>query len=256
MTMALRIFPTGLMRAACVVTSLIAVSGCDALTRLSEIGDGPQMTPITNPIVRPSYQPVTMPMPQPISVSRNPNSLWRTGARAFFRDQRASQVGDIVTVTLDIADSAALQNKTTRTRNDKEDGDITALFGLESEFSKVLPQGITPAGTVSLGTQHDTEGDGEIDRGETIAMTLAATITQVLPNGNFVIFGRQEVKVNFEKREVMVTGIVRPEDIDYTNSISHEKIAEMRVAYGGRGMLSDLQQPRYGTQAIDILFPF
>lgn len=245
-----------LARATLVLASVIVLSGCSALTRLSEIGDGPQMTPITNPVVRPTYQPVSMPMPQPINVSRNPNSLWRNGARAFFRDQRASRIGDILTITLNISDSAALENRTSRARDDSENGDVSALFGLENEFSKVLPQGITPGGTVSLGTTHDTEGDGEIDRGETIEITIAATITQVLPNGNLVVFGRQEVKVNFEKREVMITGIVRPEDIDYTNTISHEKIAEMRVAYGGRGTLSDLQQPRYGTQVIDILFPF
>ena len=120
----------------------------------------------------------------------------------------------------------------------------------------MLPQAIVPATTVSLGTVHSTDGTGEIEREEVITVTIAGIITQILPNGNLVIFGRQELKVNFEMREVMVTGVIRPEDIDYSNSISHDKIAEMRVAYGGRGTLSDLQQPRVGTQVIDILFPF
>ncbi|NQV57143.1 MAG: flagellar basal body L-ring protein FlgH, partial [Rhodospirillales bacterium] len=129
-------------------------------------------------------------------------------------------------------------------------------LGLENEYTKLLPQGILPANTVSLGSKHSTKGDGEIDRSETITVSLAAIVTQVLPNGNLVVFGRQEVKVNAELREVMVTGVVRPEDIDYENTISHTRIAEMRVAYGGRGTLSDLQMPRYGTQIIDIIFPF
>ena len=120
----------------------------------------------------------------------------------------------------------------------------------------MLPQAIAAATVVSLGTKHETTGDGDIERSETIAVSLAAIVTQILPNGNLVAFGRQEVKVNAELREVMVTGVIRPEDIDYTNTITHDKIAEMRVAYGGRGSLSDLQQPRYGTQIIDIIFPF
>jgi flagellar L-ring protein precursor FlgH len=238
------------------VVAMFAIGGCNALTRLSDIGQGPQMSPITNPTARPNYHPVSMPMPAPQVETRNPNSLWRNGARAFFRDQRASRVGDILTLTVNVKDSAALDNQTTRKRDDSEDGDISALFGLESEFAKKLPQGINPAATVSLGTKHDTEGTGKIDRNEDITITLAAMVTQVLPNGNLVVVGRQEIRVNYEMRELMVTGIVRPEDIEYNNTISHDKIAEMRVAYGGRGTLSDIQQPRYGTQLIDIIFPF
>jgi flagellar L-ring protein precursor FlgH len=132
----------------------------------------------------------------------------------------------------------------------------TKQRGLETEFTKLLPQGLIPGSTVSLGTAHSTSGDGEIERSEGVNVQLAAIITQILPNGNVVLFGRQEVRVNFEMREVMVTGVARPEDIDSTNSISHDKIAEMRVRYGGRGSLSDIQQPRIGTQLIDIIFPF
>ena len=232
------------------------LSACNTFTRLSEVNNGPKVSEIANPTARPKYRPVSMPMPAPKSINRKANSLWRPGARAFFRDQRAGQVGDILTVKLAIKDSAALANKTSRKRDDKEDADVTKLLGLESELTKVLPQAITPATTMSLGTAHETSGDGAVDRSETVAITIAAVITQVLPNGNLVIFARQEVKVNFELREVMVTGVIRPEDIDSSNSISHEQIAEMRVAYGGRGTLSDLQQPRYGTQIIDIVFPF
>ncbi|MAI10974.1 MAG: flagellar basal body L-ring protein [Rhodospirillaceae bacterium TMED167] len=238
------------------VALCLLLSACNTFTRLSEVNNGPQVSEIANPTARPKYRPVSMPMPAPKSINRKANSLWRPGARAFFRDQRAGQVGDILTVKLSIDDSAALANKTSRKRDDKEDADVTKLLGLEAELTKVLPQAITPATTLSLGTQHETSGDGAVDRSESVAITIAAVITQVLPNGNLVIFARQEIKVNFELREVMVTGVIRPEDIDSSNSISHEQIAEMRVAYGGRGTLSDLQQPRYGTQIIDIVFPF
>ena len=232
------------------------LGACNTITRLSELGKGPQTTEIVNPVKRPNYRPISMPMPSPKRVAYQSNSLWRPGARAFFRDQRASEVGDILTINLKISDKADLDNKTPRARNDAEDGDITKLMGLESELTKRLPQAITPTATLSLGTKHATEGTGAIGRKETIEMTLAGIVTQILPNGNLVVFARQELKVNFEMREVMVTGVVRPEDIDYTNTIEHDKIAEMRVAYGGRGTLSDLQQPRVGTQVIDILFPF
>ena len=239
-----------------VVFALLALSACNVLTRLSEIGDGPKVSEIANPIKRPQYRPVSMPMPAPREISHKANSLWRPGARAFFRDQRANEVGDILTVKLSIEDSAELDNKTTRERDDKEDGDLTNLFGLEGEYTKFLPQAIAAATAISLGTKHETTGDGDIERSETIEITLAAIVTQILPNGNLIVFGRQEIKVNAELREVMVTGVIRPQDVDYTNTISHERIAEMRVAYGGRGTLSDLQQPRYGTQIIDIIFPF
>lgn len=235
------------------VTTLTA---CNTLTRLSEIGQGPKNSEIINPTKRPNYRPVSMPMPNPKQINYKSNSLWRPGARAFFRDQRASEVGDILTINLSISDSADLNNKTTRARNDKEDSDLTKLIGIENELTKMLPQAITPTSTVSIGTAHSTEGNGNIGRKEAIEVTLAGIITQILPNGNMVIFARQELMVNYEMREVMVTGVVRPEDIDYTNKIEHDKIAEMRVAYGGRGTLSELQQPRIGTQVIDILFPF
>ena len=233
-----------------------SVSGCNVISRLSEVGDGPDLTTIVNPVARPDYRPVSLPMPTPQVAEDNPNSLWRAGAKAFFKDHRAKEIGDIVTVKLDLSDSAKLENKTERERDDKEDTDVTNLLGLEAEYAKVLPQAIAPATVMSFGSKHETTGDGEIDRSETISVTFAAVVTQILPNGSLVIVGRQEIRVNAELRELMVTGVVRPSDIDSDNTISHDKIAEMRVAYGGRGTLSQLQQPRWGTQIWDIIFPF
>jgi len=172
---AARAFVAALM----VATSL---SGCNVLTRLSEVGGAPKTTPIANPTTAPGYRPVTMPMPAPQIAEDNPNSLWRAGARAFFKDIRAKAVGDILTVKLTINDKAELENITERERADTEDTDATKLFGLELEFAKKLPQGITPSSLTSLGNALKTKGDGSIDRSETITLTFAATITQILPN--------------------------------------------------------------------------
>jgi flagellar L-ring protein FlgH len=235
---------------------VIAVSGCNVITRLSEVGDGPELTEITNPVAQPGYRPVSLPMPAPQIPEDNPNSLWRTGAKAFFKDIRAKEVGDILTVRLLLDDKAKMENKTNRDRNDGETQGVPAILGYETKLSKIFPSAVNPDELLAFKTKHNTEGDGKIDRSEKIELTFAAIVTQVLPNGALAIMGRQELRVNFELRELMLTGVVRPQDIDADNSISDDRIAEMRVAYGGRGALSDLQQPRYGTQIWDILFPF
>jgi len=238
-------------------TLAATVSACNTVSRITEIGDGPELTQITNPTVMPNYRPVSMPMPSPKIAQANPNSLWRPGARAFFKDHRAKEVGDILTVSLALSDSAALQNKTERARTDKESANATKLLGFETKLAKNnLPAGFSPTAAANFGNNHATSGDGTIDRKETINLTFAAVVTQILPNGALVILGRQELMVNSEMRELELTGVVRPGDIDADNSVAHTRIAEMRVAYGGRGTLSNLQQPRWGTQLWDILFPF
>lgn len=244
-------------RPAAALMVVVSLGGCNIFDRLSDMGRGPQLSPIENPTKAPGYTPVSMPMPRPQVPEDNPNSLWRAGARAFFKDIRAKEVGDILTVRLSLADKAKFENKSTRGRNDGEQMDLNTMVGYESRLSKIFPKEVNNGGELfSFSTKHDTEGNGKIDRKETMILTFAAVVTQVLPNGSLAIIGRQEVKVNYELRELRVTGVVRPQDIEADNSISHEKIAEMRVAYGGRGMLSDLQEPRWGTQLWDILFPF
>jgi flagellar L-ring protein precursor FlgH len=230
------------------------VSGCAAIERLSNIGEQPKLTAIENPIAVPGYKPVQMPMPTPTPVSYNPNSLWRNGSRAFFKDQRAHQVGDILTVKVEITDKAVLENETARSRNNSEDSGVDNFFGKTKLpiFDKVnVPGKIFTADSTGL-----SEGKGSVDRKEEITTNLAALVTQVLPNGNLVIEGRQEVRVNFEVRELIVAGIVRPEDIESDNTIESTKIAQQRIAYGGRGQITDVQQPRYGQQVLDVLLPF
>jgi len=225
------------------------LAGCNAMSRLSEVGDGPELTTIESPVAAENYQPVIMPMPAPQAVVENPNSLWRSGAKAFFKDHRAKEVGDILTVKLELNDNATLSNRTERDRADTEDADVTDLLGFEDRLGEIFPETIDAPGTItSFGSAHSTDGDGAITRSEAVNLELAAVVTQILPNGNLVVMGRQEVKVNQELRELMVTGVVRTSDIDTDNTIEHTKIAEMRVAYGGRGTLSELQQPRWGMQ--------
>jgi len=233
-----------------------SLSACNIVERLSNVGQEPGLANIENPVQQKSYRPVTMPMPAPEPTVHSANSLWRSGARAFFKDQRANRVGDLLTVNVVIDDEAKLSNTTARTRAAGEEAQATNILGVETRFGEIFPEAIDPTSLVDLSSDSNHTGKGSVDRNESIKVKLAATVTQVLPNGNLVISGRQEVRVNYEVRELTVTGIVRPEDISATNTVSHEQIAEARVSYGGRGQLSDVQQPRYGQQIFDILFPF
>jgi flagellar L-ring protein precursor FlgH len=229
-------------------------SGCSSIDRLKNIGEQPALTSIENPTAQPGYKPVQMPMPKPQPASYSPNSLWRNGSRAFFKDQRAAQVGDILTVTVNITDKAAIANETQRSRENKEDSGITDFAGsklLSGSAAKVLPGRVLTADSTA-----SSDGKGSVNRQEALQTNVAAVVTQVLPNGNLVVEGKQEIRVNFEMRELIVAGIVRPEDIQSDNTIDSSKIAEARIAYGGRGQITDVQQPRYGQQVLDVLLPF
>lgn len=240
------------LRIASLALVAVTVAGCGAGQRFKDIGREPALSAIDNPTAKPGYRPVQMPMPQPQPVHFNSNSLWRTGARGFFKDQRAARIGDILTVRVQIDDKAELSNETTRSRANSEKMGVPKLFGLETK----LPAVTDPSALVDAGSTASSSGSGSVDREEELETNVAAVVTQVLPNGNMVIEGRQEVRVNFEVRELIVAGIVRPEDIQSDNIIDSKKIAEARIAYGGRGQISDVQQPRYGQQVMDIVLPF
>jgi len=227
------------------------LAGCNSADRIANIGKAPDMAPVGT--VEPR---VSMPMPAPEEIVYQPNSLWRSGSRAFFRDQRAARVGDILTVLINISDNAKVDNTTKRSRANAENASVDNLLGYESYLGKVLPDAVDNANLANLGSSSSSAGAGSVDRREKIELTVAAVVTQVLPNGNLVISGRQQVRVNFEVRELDVTGIVRPEDISNINTIQHTQIAEARIAYGGQGQISDVQQARYGQQLFDILMPF
>jgi len=229
-------------------------AGCSSIERLKTVGEQPTLSQINNPTTKTGYKPVQMPMPAPQPASYNPNSLWRNGSRAFFKDQRAHQVGDILTVKVKITDKATLENDTTRSRKNSEDSGVTDFLG--SKLIKTPASSILPGKILTADSTASSEGKGSIDRKEELLTNVAGVVTQVLPNGNLVIEGKQEVRVNYEVRELIVAGVVRPEDIESDNTIDSTKIAEARIAYGGRGQLMDVQQPRYGQQVLDVLLPF
>ena len=236
----------------------LALAGCGAVDRLNQVGQKPPQSRMENPAVLTGHQPVQIPMPRPRAEedSAKPNSLWRPGSRAFFKDQRAGEVGDILSVVIEIDDEAELENETIRERDANENAALNGFFGFEGKLDTFLPDDVNPANLVNLQSGSGHTGNGEVEREEEIRMRIATTVTQVLPNGNLVVAGRQEVRVNFENRIMQLTGIVRPEDISSENEIRHEDIAEARIVYGGEGQLTDVQQPRYGQQIYDIIFPF
>ncbi len=234
----------------------LLLGACGSLDRLGTVGKAPALSPIANPVSQPNFQPVALPMPAPDQATYAPNSLWRAGATAFFQDQRATNVGDLLTVRINITDRANLANTTTRNRSSQEDANLTNAFGIEGSLAQVLPEAVNPASLASFGSTTASSGTGAINRQETVDLTVAAIVIQRLPNGNLVIFGRQEVRVNFEVRELQIMGVVRPEDISNDNTISHTQIAEARVSYGGKGHITDLQQDRYLKQIYDVIAPF
>ncbi|GHF29397.1 flagellar L-ring protein 1 [Kordiimonas sediminis] len=252
------------------VLSLSMLAACSNLDRIGEIGKKPEITPIQNVNAPEQQRSIGVPIPSRDMNSTGSNSLWRTGARAFFKDQRAGRIGDIVTVQINISDQAQIGNTTARSRSTSEDAGLDNFFGLEQAIPNLYTSGgaaatgsdatvrnaFDPSSMVGFGSTNNYEGTGTVDRSESISMTVAAIVTDVLPNGNLVIQGRQEVRVNYERRDLLVAGVIRPEDISSGNTISHSQIAELRLDYGGKGQLTDVQQPRYGTQLYDIIFPF
>lgn len=219
----------------------------DVKTYEDEIYDTYQQKGLTDPIVDSESEKVSY---------KTANSLWKPGSRTFFRDQRARAVGDILKVVVTIQDNAKFDNKTEVKRNDNGSTGVPSFLGYESNLGKVLPDAVNPSKLVGINTTDNNKGEGKIDRKETISTTVAATVIKILASNNLVISGSQEIRVNNEIREVTIEGVVRPEDISSQNSVTLDQVAEARVSYGGRGNVSDYQQPRYGKQVMDILMPF
>lgn len=234
--------------ASMIVLAGVALSGCAAMDRLEHIGQPPKLTPVDNPAGR----QIVAAIPAPRPTTHDDNSLWQPGSHSFFRDPRASKVGDVITVNVSVADAAKLKNTSSRSRANSDNANLSNFFGLE----KALPSNVDPTSLLNMGSTMSNVGSGAIDRSESIDLTLAALVAQVLPNGNLVIDGNQEVRVNNELRNLSVSGIVRREDITQNNTVDLSQIAEARISYGGRGQITDVQQPRYGSQILDVLMPW
>lgn len=248
------------MKRLMIVLALSAlVAGCD---RLAGVGQPPAFSPVGDP-VRPAAGAVSParaalavpPAPQP-RARYSRSSLWNAGPASLLGDRRAQSRGDILTVVIEIDEEAEISNSTSRSRTGSENLAVPQLLGIPQVLDRRLPEGATSAQLADLSSSSSSTGDGSVSREEEIALRIAATVVDVLPNGHLVIQGDQEVRVNFELRDLQVVGIVRPEDISRRNEISYDKIASARIAYGGRGQITDVQQPRYGQQITDIILPF
>jgi len=234
----------------------LSLGACSTAERLSRIGEQPAFSRIENPTEQRHYQPVTMPMPAVKEEVRQMNSLWSSGRQAFFEDQRAKQVGDILTVTIDIKNEAEITSTSRRTRATSENASVPALAGFESYADKILPGAVDVSNLAAIDSGSNNANTGVTENEDEVTLKVAAVVSQMLPNGNMVIHGRQEVRVNFEKRVLEVAGVIRPQDITIQNTIPYEKVAEARIGYGGKGYVSDVQQPRLGQQIFDILMPY
>lgn len=244
------------MRTALIVSA--AALSLGACSTAIEAVRGPELAPIGYPAALVPTTQAYLPSPEQQQADRaaSANSLWRTGARTFFGDQRARRIGDIVTVSINIDDQAQTQNSTQRSRTNDISGGITNFFGLENSLGQAFPGGFDPANLVGLEGASTSNGTGSVNRSEKVSLTIAAVVTDVMTNGNLVIQGRQEVRTNREIRELTVAGIVRPEDISSANTIAHTQIAEARISYGGRGDISRVQAAPAAQSLVERFSPF
>ena len=217
----------------------------------------PQLRSVGTPAPLTGGAQQTMPQPQPVQYeARRPSSLWQTGSRSFFNDQRATDIGDIITVEIEIDDSAEISNSSNRQRSSQTSAGVSNFFGLEQSVGQLFNNAFDPETMIGAQADSDQSGQGAINREEKIEFTMAAVIVDRLPNGNLVIAGRQEVRINGELREITVSGIIRPEDVTSANTIDQTQIAEARISYGGRGQLSAVQRPNWGQRIGDAIAPW
>ncbi len=230
-----------------------SLTACGLPEQADHFDDHPSFSKTENPQDKASYQPISMPMPSVRPEIRQANSLWQSGARSFLKDQRARSVGDILTVVVTINDVANTDNETTRNRTTTDQASINGLFGLQNAG---VVRGMNPSDLVDVPSSNTMASVGKVQRTDQVTTRVGAEVIQIMQNGNLVITGKQETLINYEMREIGITGIVRPEDIANDNTITYDKIAEARITYSGRGQLMDVQQPRWGHQLLDMLFPF
>lgn len=243
-----------------ILISLFLLMSCqDTVDKLKRVGRAPDFENIELPTVEEDEEEIERREERLRSQHahmRKTNSLWQPGSTKFFRDSRAWKVGDIIRVVVEIKDNASLNNSTQQNRSGKDSLALPNLFGKEKAIQANLPTTANLGTLVSTNSSRNHTGSGNISRKEDVKTEIAATVTKVLPSGNLVVQGHQEVRVNYELREIKVAGIIRPKDITSDNSIKTNQMAEARISYGGRGVVSDVQQPRAGSQVIDIISPF
>ncbi|NIY79317.1 MAG: flagellar basal body L-ring protein FlgH [Rhodobacteraceae bacterium] len=241
------------MRLHLLLPAFLALSAC---SDLKEVGRLPEFTPIESSSETAAMRNPTLPDQIAPRSPADGASLWNASRQSLLGDRRAIERGDILTVVIEIDDSAEMSNTSKRGRSGSETMGISSLFGLPERINEVLPDGASMGSAVGTNSNSSSSGNGSVKRNEKLELMIAATIVDVLPNGVLHIQGTQEVRVNFEIRELLVEGYVRPEDISRQNEITYDKIASARISYGGRGQITQVQQPRYGQQVADIVLPF
>ncbi len=228
-------------------------AGC---ARLAEVGRAPEFTPTQDSYENHALYAGDIPSATDPGAVAPAASLWATHDGAMFDDRRAAERGDILTVIIDINDSASFSSNSDRSRNGSESMGIPSLLGIPQRLDRRLPAGASLAEAVATDSASTFSGSGTTAREEELMLRVAATVVEVLPNGTLLIDGRQEVRLNNELRQLQVSGFVRPEDVSRGNEVRYDRMAGARISYGGRGLVSDTQAPRYGQQAADILLPF
>lgn len=235
---------------------LVVALGSTACSRVNHVGKEPSFTDQTQSLERVAMATPNAPiLTGPTSVFDNA-SLWRAGQNSLLGDRRAAKRGDIMTIVIEIDESAEFENSSERSRSADQSLSIPQLFGIPQRINNSLPEGATLDDAVSISSSGGSSGDGSISRSEELMLRVAATVINVLPNGVLEIQGVQEVRVNYEMRALYVSGFVRPQDISRQNEITYDKIASAKISYGGRGHITDVQQPRYGQQVVDMILPF
>lgn len=235
---------------------LIFFAFATSCARMENVGKAPSLNPIEMSAEHTAMNASALPRTAPPKSSPVRASLWSGGRQSLLGDRRAQAAGDILTVVIEINDRAEFSNSSARSRGASEDMGVPDFFGLPQSINEGLPDGASMGNAVALSSNSSSKGNGSVKRNEKLELRVAATVIGTLPNGVLQIQGTQEVRVNFELRELLVTGFVRPEDISRQNEISYDKIASARISYGGRGQITDVQQPRYGQQVADIILPF
>ena len=227
-----------------------------ACGKLGEVGKAPDFSPLEGTYAHHAMYSAPVPeFAEPTGPTEG-SSLWTARSGSLFGDRRAGHRGDILTVVIEIDDKAEISNKTGRSRKDAQKMGIPSLFGVPERVDKLLPDGASLAEAVDTSSASSFSGDGSVKRNEKLTLRVAATVVEELPNGVLRIEGEQEVRVNFEMRQLLVTGYVRPVDISRQNEVTYDRIAGARISYGGRGQITDMQQPRYGQQVADVVLPF
>ncbi len=231
----------------------LASTGC---TRLKQVGKAPAFSATDNS--NEYYAMASAAFPESARQGRQADyaSLWSGNRESLLGDRRAMQRGDILTVVIEINDSASISNKTGRTRSGREEMGISGLLGLPQRINKGLPEGASMDDAINTNSDSNYTGNGTVARKEQLKLRVSVTVIDRMPNGILRIEGSQEIRVNNELRELLVSGYARPTDISRQNEITYDKISGARISYGGRGQITDVQQPRYGQQIADILLPF